>query len=72
MTDIDITRFFLSINESFGIFYFETYHNNLTLALFTLFHCQHGLSCSVAMKHGKEEKKFVSIHEYNIEIMNNE
>ena len=37
ITDIDITWFFHSINESFGIFYSEIFHNNLTLALFTLF-----------------------------------
>ena len=70
MTDIDITRFCHSINESFGIFYFETFHNNLTLALFSLFDCQLGVSCSVAVKHGKKEKKFVSINKYNIEIIN--
>ena len=58
------------ISKSFGIFYFETFHNNLTLVLFSLFDCQLGFPCSVAVKHGKEEKKFVSIHEYNIEIIN--
>ena len=58
------------INKSFGIFYFEIFHNNLTLAMFSLFKCQLGLSCSVAVKHGKEEKEFVSVHKYNIEIIN--
>ena len=70
ISDIDITRFYHSINESFGIFYFDTFHNNLTLALFSLFNCQRDLSCSVAVKHGKEEKKFVSIQKYDIEIIN--